>query len=314
VVDIKAARILRYDLSSSLVGEIRHPGAGTLEFNHPTALQGLSEGYLLREFQDHLIWLDERLQPVRSRYFRQIAVPASSASNPRPTGFLQAVATSDSLAGIGLLKIDGRPWAGFFSANLDPFELRQLGEQVDILKGPGELYLLLDSSVAALDGVAYALHYGTTTSIRQIHPHQRQLAAFPKDFRVAPSLPPNRGPVADPERFAALEGATFAVALFARGDRLFLLTRQPVGPDKTRWRFHVVDPGQDRILRSLALPTSANHLIVAPGARFWAILEKGPILRSGEQEIGELLLLPSRWIEDSSSQVLSDAQALPTCR
>ena len=63
----------------------------------------------------------------------------------------------------------------------------------------------------------------------------------------------------------------------------------------------------------MTLPTQANHVVLAPGPVNWAVIEKGPVIQSGNQAIKSMLLLPSSWIEEPASKALADGSTV-SCR
>jgi len=313
LVDINRASFLRYALDGSLLGEVRRPGGGRLEYNHPTAVQPLAQGFLGRASPGHLLWLNSKLEPTRATWFREMDGSAlDSQEEYVPIDFLEISITSRSLSGIGIFKVDGKSWAGAFRASLEPYVLQKVLWQIEFTQH-GRLYLLTSGIVTASEQAVYALYYGETNSIREISPNERVLNAFPRGFNGSVDLPENRGAAGDPSRSRALERSTVAISLYAHSSYLFLLTRQPGAEGKTHWQLHQIDPVADRLVRSLTLPTTANHLVVAPGPKVWAFLEKGPLIRSGHQEIGDLLLIPTHWVEDEESEVLVHGNPTPTC-
>ena len=117
---------------------------------------------------------------------------------------------------------------------------------------------------------------------------------------------------AGPVLYKSLERSTSAVRLYGRGNFLYLLTRKPAGQG-TSWQLWQIDPRRDTIVRSLTLPTQANHVYLAPGPLHWAVIEKGAVIQSGSQAIHSMLLLPSSWIENPAAQELTDGNAV-SCR
>lgn len=74
-----------------------------------------------------------------------------------------------------------------------------------------------------------------------------------------------------------MESAFIPAGLCARGGRLLLLTRKPLGGGKTLWRLYRIDPRTDRLEGSFELPTHAPAILLAPGETRWAIIELGPL-------------------------------------
>lgn len=89
----------------------------------------------------------------------------------------------------------------------------------------------------------------------------------------------------------SVEDSAMPAGLYAWDNWLYLLSRRPGRDGETTvWTLRKINPrnGQDRF--SWTLPTTANHLVVVPGKRQWAFVEKGPVrvLReAGEQIVQE---------------------------
>jgi len=123
------------------------------------------------------------------------------------------------------------------------------------------------------------------------------ISELPKGPRyVLPKLAGPAGFGAVAARYKALETFAGPVGLYGYDKKLFLLTRRP-SPDGTDWRLHRLDPTTGEELGSGTLPTSAAHLLVIPGPKQWAVIEKDPVRSPGDQEVRSMLVLPAEWAE-----------------
>jgi hypothetical protein len=111
------------------------------------------------------------------------------------------------------------------------------------------------------------------------------------------------------QHFENIESSSGPVGLYASSteDAVYVLNRTPATRDQgTRWFLSRFDVSTGTVDRTATLPTSAHHLVVVPGARYWAFLEKGPVVELGVQEITHLLLIPTGWIEGTTSPLAGD--------
>jgi len=308
LVDLGGARILRFGKDGRHLGTIDGGSQERFQFDHPTELVATNEGYLLANGSTRLIWFDQEIKPIRSLDLQM----TRSVSRVRgPPGFRALFAhdfaqIGDQVVVYGSVltaeKLIERAWVRL---NVPTGELTEISEEVE-LDLPGlHMELLTSPLLAHVDGGAYALRLVEPPFIAQITPDRRHLRAFPEGFERLPTLPNERGRAAAAIQFKALERATAPMGLYGRGSYLYLLTRQPGSEGKTRWRVSQIDPRRDTLVRTLDLPTSANHLYLAPGAQYWAVVEKGPVVVAGQQEITSILLIPSTWIEDPGVTTLT---------
>lgn len=90
-----------------------------------------------------------------------------------------------------------------------------------------------------------------------------------------------------------IEMATMPVGLFGWEGSLYLLARSPLPALRTEWTLFRVDPEAGAIEGRMSLASEANHLIVVPGRERWALLEKGPVLSFGAQELLRIVWMPA---------------------
>jgi hypothetical protein len=122
---------------------------------------------------------------------------------------------------------------------------------------------------------------------------RRRLAAFPAGFAPRPRLPAVAGGRDLPAVMAAVERSALPAGLYASRGLLHVLTRRPGARQGTVWEVTAIDPAADRVIARVRLPTSAPHLVAAPGPERWAFLEKGSLTAPGEQETRALLFVPA---------------------
>ena len=118
--------------------------------------------------------------------------------------------------------------------------------------------------------------------------------------------------------YAAVERGSMPVAVYGQGDNLYVLYRAPAAL-RTRWSLMTIDAKQDRILGEIKLPTAAHHLVVVPGEKHWALVEKGEVLGLGEQDITGLIVLKTSDLRprsnlDSAAEEVNAGSRVPISR
>lgn len=311
LLDIVGARLLRYR-DGKPSGIVVSPGRAELEFNDPIDLSTIPGGFLLTNYPGKLIWLDPGFHPSKALDFLRVKakihlhehdnVERFSLNSPR--------LVSDSVIGFAILHLNDTPWEGFVRSTLKPFLLTDLIEEIQPKAPEDRLFRLLGQGTALAAGGDYALRWAQTTYILQLWPQTHRLKAFPAGFEALPKLPEGVGGMAGgPILYKALEHSTSADRLYGQGAYLYLLTRKPTGQGPL-WQLWQIDPQRDAVLRSMTLPTHASHILLAPGQVDWAVIEKGPVIEEGKQAIKSMLLIPSSWIEDPTSEALADGKAV----
>jgi hypothetical protein len=134
--------------------------------------------------------------------------------------------------------------------------------------------------------------------------------ALPAAFLKAPPLR-EPGSTSLVDVFHRFERATVIAGLYGYGERLYILTRRPVG-DKVEWLVFVLDE-QGKLVNTAKLPTSSEHVTISASGERWFVVERGPVVEWGQQEIYSILEIPSAWIDSSSRLSLDASEGAPKC-
>jgi len=119
-------------------------------------------------------------------------------------------------------------------------------------------------------------------------------SAFPADqLTLAPQLPELEATDDLPQVMRAVEASTMPTGLYGWENSLYLLWRRPEG-NATKWFLTKIDAAREKVIGTVSIKsTSANHLTVVPGPRFWAFIEKGPAKGWGLQDVKSIFYVPS---------------------
>jgi len=150
-----------------------------------------------------------------------------------------------------------------------------------------------------LEGTAFILRMDELKLYRQVGADKPE--ALPIDlgeatqqgFDQPPALPRFWSRADLTNVMAKVETSTMPTGLYAWDRFLFVTTRIFDGTG-TRWTVTKLNPETNEVLGTATIPTSANHLTIAPGPERWAFIEKGPVKGwNDNQEIPSILFVPS---------------------
>lgn len=301
--DVGAGRLLRFEDSGARLSDVVAPGSGPKEFNHPGLIYPTKDGFLLRDQGVRLLALDARGQPrglVATFYPWEAGVTSESAL------------LGDDLVGLGSAhEEDGSRWFGYLRLASAPIRVLARGEAVPPAAAELPYYPALENSVAVASERAYALRYTTPPRIEELFP-TKKLSAFPPGFTPLPTIPAGSTlPGRSLEFEAFMSSARLPVKLLGYGPLLYLLTREPAPGGGIRWLLHRIDPVADRLEATLELPSRAPNLLVAPGPRDWALLEKSRASADDRVVLESIVLVPAPWLEQPNSPLRHGGPPVP---
>jgi hypothetical protein len=166
---------------------------------------------------------------------------------------------------------------------------------------PGEVFYRLGyPMLAAVGRDVYALAVEDSFPVLYRFPKDgppvRLAGALPREIadRRLPTLP--NLVVGSDYRLVmkTVEESRMPAGLYGWNNSLFVLYRAPESQG-TRWTIARIAGGQ--VTKLVPLPTRANHVTLIPGPEHWALLEKGPIQELGNQELQQVILIPSTRFE-----------------
>lgn len=301
LADQLQSRLLVYDTSEGLervvVGwESEDPN---LSFQAPMAIQPWGNGFVLADFAlpmpERLLQLDRRFRPVSVLWTSDIRRGEDGWEGDEVFNVFELAALGDRLylqaarhSGNG----SSEPvYAEFGTVARGQGRGDVLGQRV-VWPGSFEERVFHSYPVRRLataggrDASVFALRYGETPFVQELVPDVRPLQAFPELPATVVTLPESTGP-ADTAYDSALAAASYPAGLYGDQAGLYVLVRDATG-DAILWDLHRIDPERDDLVGKLRLPTSAPHLSLLPGRKYW-VLEESDAFRKPMR----LLLLSS---------------------
>jgi hypothetical protein len=295
LVDAALSKVLLYKQDGKRLNALANPVDKNLAFPKPAIIQRLERGgYLLEDQDGHLVRLDENYKPLSSWDLL--------ASAKGPQGELGSVlnwisVNEDVIVAFGDVKQGDRWFSAFLRINLShPADFEVLQE---VSETASRFYLLGNPYIAAVRGEAFYLVMDDPPYlVRAGDGIRRRVAGLSTSSFHRPQLPSQRGEGGVKAAYSVLERASMPVGLYGWNGYLYLLSRETVeGRAGLAWVLAKIDPDTERIMSSRVLDSTASHLSVVPGQKFWAFLEKGPVRGVGLQNIPGMLLVRTAEIE-----------------
>ncbi len=296
-------RLLRYKRTGEQLRPLSTPSLSAT-FSRPASIDNSGRGLVVLDLPDErLVALKANLQLAWQARLRDVPFP----DDERIELFLSFISAGDGFIGLTVLVNEKtqEKWWGIARVRLgDSPQVERVHTLPSMMSEEGSFYFSHQGPyLAKANGAVYALFFGERPHIERLLPSPGKLAAFPAGY-TSPVLGFNTRENTE-SAFRAWENSTAPVALFGRGRFLYLLARRPRADQGTEWILFQIDPKRDKMIRSIALPTRAKHVLVIPGPREWAIVEKGGVVAVGggfEQTVGAALFIRSSMIEDPTAR------------
>jgi hypothetical protein len=285
IADTKRRVLMQFSLDGHLQQTITALGSDL------SLIQGTAGGYLVEARDGGFVWLDGRFSTQRT-----LDVKAETSDKPtKITSVFGWTSNGDNLLTVSDFEQGGTAKSSLLKIS---YHSPLVAEPIEAVGSKARRFFLLGYPLLAnADNKGYMLMLEDTAKILEVGLGVRELHSFPSEYRTVPDLPTPKNAA---EAFAPIERATMAISLIGWRDMLYLITRKPLGEGRTQWTMWPIQPREDRMLAGKVLPTQAAHILVVPGPKKWAILEKGPVLANGTQDISSVLLIEPRALEAAS--------------
>jgi hypothetical protein len=286
LVDIAAGGIDVFALSGDLERTITRPGSDPLDFSQPNTIFPAESGYLLRNGGDRFIAMNRDLAPVRSF---EVGATAPVAWDAAP---FQWSAIDHGIVAYGDFRVGTQPWkTGIFRVAWGEKPPMQLLKEL-----PGraakEPYLLDGDYVATVGHHGYVLAFEPEYGVFQVEGKSaRLLTGLPAGFGALPHLPQSQGRASTALLYASLSRTKSVSGLVVADEQLYVLLRNFEKGRRT-WLLAEYDPAKQKTVSVLELPTAADHVEIAAGKKWLAVIGKGPFLADERFAPGEVTLIP----------------------
>jgi len=207
----------------------------------------------------------------------------------------------DTLVGFANLRDPGdredATWTtGFFRVPLaTPSAATLIGQELPDPSPEKFWYRLGMDFLASINDTTYVITVNGKFELSKIEPAHNNLTSvsdLPAGVRELPVLPEFKT-VDDMVKLArGLEGSTIPAGLHTWGEELFLLWRTP-GEHGTEWYLTNLSTTDGKPQGTARLPTKANHLTLVAGEKYWALVEKGPVMGFAAQKVESIAFLPT---------------------
>lgn len=305
IVDQVYNKVLRYSRSGQALGTLPDSVETSLEDFFPAGVRARGTGLLFQLTTHHLVSVDQNYLPLARQDFRAEATNRLSAKSLwqwEPIGN-DIISFSDINTG-DPNKIEDTREVAYLRFPFDAPSSATVLEKFP-LDHPLRLYNRLGFPyIAVLGDRAYILRVDELRIYVEDHGSLRATPIVLPDAKVAPHLPLFYYPADIKPVMAAVESSTMPTGLYAWHDALYVVMRVANG-NMSQWKVVKIDPLSSEVVGEAVVSTSASHLLVVPGEKDWAFVEKGPVRGWGDQSIDSILFVPAARLAQPSGE-LSD--------
>jgi hypothetical protein len=291
LVDAVGNSVLRYSSTGSFLGAVPN-----LEGIDPSLISSSPGGALLEGNDGQFVWLNRKLEVARKLSALNLDYKSKAAT--LASVFAWAPASDGHIYAFGDIRREEEDGSENWSSAFVRFPVAA-PQKIQIIKefslsDPVRNFNLLGMPfIATVGKTGYFLVMDSQPYILGWSPGRPKpiRMALPADFGTAPKLPEKKGVSSAGDLFKTLETASMPSGLYGWKGSLFVLIRRSDETQKTQWLIGKVDPTGNAHPEEFIINSSANHLVVIPGPGRWAVLEKGPVISLGQQQVKSLLLL-----------------------
>ena len=268
---------------------------------YPVSVRPVGKEMLVEGYPQRLVLLGDRYQVKTALHPLDIAVTSKKSVKRNQVKSLWnwTVAGGDIVACSDIEQADGSWITGIVRFPMGDSTHFQEFAPSDF-KEPGWVFCRLGFPYfASIGDNAYVLLFRGQPGIYESSPGAKELR------RLNDYAPDNLQPVQLPEfssrlQFAAatmraVEETTMPVGIYGWDGSLYVLYRQ-FDYRSTRWVLHQVDPKTGKLLGQAEIHVDATHLMLIPGDKRWALVQKGPALRLGEERTEAIRVIDARAI------------------
>lgn len=307
LADIRNEKLLRFHLDRGMYGRLDGPFEKSVAGLWPAAIRSAGDELLLElgGTRQELVKIDRNLALRRTSARKIIGEAREGDATVSSTliweplaGGAEIVSCADVYRGSGDTTDLANYYTGFVTFDYDvPSAFSTLLERpaTSPLRTACRLALPLiatldeDTAYFAVPGPEPGLYrYGREdTTAKRLDQYPKQLEGW------LSSEAPEFTRTLFPRLMGEIERTAMPVGLFGWESNLYLLSRRQPAPGEVTWSLTRIDPGSGEAQGTMTIDSDANHLMLVPGDEYWAVVEKGPALTLGTQELRSILTIPA---------------------
>jgi len=310
IVNPKQGALLYVDLRGNLANGLPDGSAAENNDSPPIDAVENGSGYVVRLADSTILEFNGRMQLEK----RGNLLSRQHGAQRNLGSLYQWHLTKHGVYGYGAL-LDGKDR---FTMGFVGSETRSDGTREALMILPfsrHKFYLLGNVYIASIGSDVFFLAMDQHPTIYRYSPVTRQtdlVYEARQEFDYLEDLASSIGPRSVEELYAEVETRSMPVGLYADSNYLYMLARRPassrysVRPNsETDWWLYKINPEKGEVMGLIQFPTTANHITLVQSPANWHIIEKGPVLSNGLQEVKHLLTLPGKWIQDYANSPLN---------
>jgi len=297
LVDALKSKVLRYSVDGTraeLVGTIESPLDGPLAFQKPSIIRPIPSGFLLEDEEAHFVFFDSSLQAIAQVDLLQDATSSIGAIR---SAFGWTYYGS-SLLTLGDIEKDGEWSSGFLRVDLKAPKKYEIQQPLALNAPARSFYLIGNSYFASIGSQGFFLRMDAVPALYRVGESGTSAQLVRRYAGLGlPGLPDRSTAQGVKRAYDVLETSAIVTGLYASGEYLYLLARQPGWREGWQWGLSKIDPRTGEEVGTLSLPSPGRHLVVIPGDDYWAFVEKGSVRGVGQQQVSSVYLVPSKVVE-----------------
>jgi hypothetical protein len=294
LVDAISSRIRIYNDQGLYLGNVKDESSGQ-DFSNPIKVGNASPlSFWLEDDDGRFLLLDSTHRVLQSR---DVEAAAKGGPNGDLTGIYQWASTGSDLLLFGDVRKDGSAVSAFIKLSTDTPREFQILDRIGLEDPSRRFYLVGAPYLASINSKPYFfvmadIPFISTPEGNKIYFLQTDPSGK-KSLIRRPTLPVQKGLSASRQVFQVLQESTMVSGIYSWNNYLYALMRSPSTQGRTAWSLLKIDPTSPKNNWTRLIDSTADHLTVIPGEKYWAFIEKGPVEAPGQQRIASFLRVPA---------------------
>ena len=296
IVDVLADKILRFSDTGKFRGELPSaPGEGAIP--HPTIIhQAGPRDYWVEDEDGRFVLLGDGYRVLDTKDLR--ALVSGEAGNLRAVYQWAIPGDGKAFFIFGDIRKGPDAFSAIIRVDMDRPASFKVLQRIE-LDDPGRRFYLLGSPLLAATGedayylVMDVIPFFATNSGKRIFSWRIVGRGDQNGPLERPELPSQKGMAATELIFRSVEKSFLPSGVYSWNGNLYLLMREPTAAGAISWWLSKFNSVANRVEWTRRIESSSNHLLVVPGKKYWAFVEKGPVEGPGQQKVETFIRVPS---------------------